>query len=197
MQTYIKDDIDRQTHSTYKPFPKLERLSKKCFEKYAKIHGCDYELVTDSNKLYYNSAHWLRMEMFDRPEYDEVLYVDCDILIHPHRYSDNIFDYPGVGVQKVHFYNHSFYNIINAGVTKWTADECKIMNDNINNYYHPTHNQNVLNICYKKHVGDMTYLPYKFNVTHKPSDETVFRHYAGSWKLAAQLKKDPIWKHYK
>ena len=195
LQTYITDDIQRDTVNTYKRFPKLERLSKKCFERYANQHGVDYEFFTGDDK--HNTAHWGRMVMFERPEYDEILYVDCDILIHPRRYDDNIFDYEGQGCNKIHFYNHQPYDMINAGVTKWTRKEAEIMGEHINKYYHPTHNQPAINQCFKDHVGDFTYLPYKFNVTHKPSEDTVFRHYAGSWKAAAELKKCPIWKHYK
>ena len=195
LQTYIVDDIQRDTLNTYKRFPKLERLSRRCFEKYAGIHGVDYEYFTGDDK--HNTAHWGRMVMFDRPEYDEVLYVDCDILIHPLRYDDNIFDYPGQGVNKIHFYNHSPYQMINAGVTKWTREECEIMKENIDSYYHPTHNQPAINECFNTHVGDWTYLPYKFNVTHAPCVDTVFEHYAGSKKHSSQMKKCPIWRHYK
>ena len=86
--------------------------------------------------------------------------------------------------------------MINAGVTKWTREECEIMKDHINLYHHPTHNQDSINHCFKAHIGEFTYLPYKFNVTHKPCAETVFRHYAGSWKIKQQLNQCPIWQHY-
>ena len=46
LQTYIEDNIKRDTVNTYKRFPKLERLSKKCFQRYAQLHGADYELFT-------------------------------------------------------------------------------------------------------------------------------------------------------
>ena len=194
IQTYVEDDIERNTANTYKKFPKLERMSRKQFKHYAKKCGADYEYFTGDDV--YNTAHWARMVMFDRPEYDEILYVDCDILIHPSRINDNIFEYPGQGVNKIHFYTHEPYDMINAGVTKWTREECEIMKENINLYHHPTHNQNSINHCFKANIGPFTYLPYKFNVTHKPCMNTVFRHYAGSWKDKQQLSKCPIWKHY-
>ena len=197
MQTYIKDDIQRNTVNTYKQFPRLERLSKKGFKKYALRHNIDYEFVTSSDVPNRNSAHWLRMEMFNRPEYDEVLYVDCDILINKDRFDDNIFDYPGQGVNKIHFYTYQPYDIINAGVTKWTREECEIMGKHIDKYYHDTHNQNSINQCFMVHIGKFTYLPYKFNVTHKQTDDIVFQHYAGSKKLAHHMKQCPIWKQYK
>ena len=191
IQTYITDDIKRTTQNTYARFPKLERLSRKCFERYAKTHGVDYEFFTGDDK--HNTAHWGRMVMFERDQYDEVLYVDCDILIHPRRYDDNIFDQSGTAVRVP----LTGWNEFNMGVVKWTKDECLVMREHINEFYHPHKNQTALNDCYNKYIGDFKDLPYKFNVTHKPSEDTVFRHYAGSWKAAQQLKQCPIWKYYK
>ena len=193
IQTYIEDNVDRKTINTYKKFPKLERLSRKCFERYAKEHGADYEYYTPET----GEAHWIRMEMFNRPAYDEVLYVDCDILIHPRRYGENIFEYAGTAVPRLHFYNHSEYRECNMGVVKWSREECEIMGKHIDDYYHPTHNQAALNNCYWDNVGEFTHLPYKFNVTHKPAEDMVFRHYAGSWKSKEALRQCPIWKYYK
>jgi len=196
IQTYYTDDIKRNTVNTYKKFPKLERLSKKCFELYAKNIKADYEFCEKPEKNIQASAHWLRMVMFNRPEYDNVLYVDCDILINRSRLNDNIFEYKGVGVNKIHFYNYTDYPIFNAGVTKWTQYECEIMKENIDKYYHPTHNQEAINNCYLNHIGPITFLPYRFNVTHRPTNDITFRHYAGSHKEKQNLKKDLIWKQW-
>ena len=193
LQTYINDGKDRKTIFTYKPFPKMERLSRNQFKKYAKLNGADYEYYTPDS----GEAHWIRMEMFNRPEYDEVLYVDCDILIHPARMKDNIFDYHGQAVNKVHSFRHWDYPDMNAGVTKWTREECEIMKEHIDEFYHPTHNQASINACFKKYCGEITFLPYKFNVTHRPTNETVFRHYPGQLKNPEKLKNDPIWRYYK
>ena len=43
IQTYVEDNVERNTINTYKPHYKLQRLSRKCFERYAKTHGADYE----------------------------------------------------------------------------------------------------------------------------------------------------------
>ena len=107
LQTYVKDNIERDTVSTYKQFPKLERISRKQFKFYASKCGADYEYFTGDSE--HNTAHWARMVMFDRLDYDEVLYVDCDISIHPNRFTDNIFDCVGQGVNKIHFYTHQPY----------------------------------------------------------------------------------------
>ena len=203
MQTYIKDTIDRGTINTYKAFPKLERHSKRCFTKYAQINNIDYVFITSSDRPNYNSAHWLRMEMFHQPDYDEVLYVDCDVLINKTRMKDNIFDVEGSFVPKIWAFPHCnavpgvYYpehpsGEFNAGVTKWTREECKIMRDHIHEFYHPTHNQVSLNQCYKKYVGDYKKLPYRFNVTHRPTNDITFRHYPGMQKL--KMSQCPIWK---
>jgi len=196
IQTYYKDNIQRNTLNTYKQFPKLEKLSQKCFKIYAKNINADYEFCEKPETQLQASAHWLRMVMFNRPAYDNVLYVDCDILINRTRLSDNIFDYEGVGVNKIHFYNYSKYPIFNAGVTKWTREECQIMKEKIDEYYHPTHNQNAINNCYLNNIGPISFLPYRFNVTHKPTNDITFRHYAGSHKEKQNLKKDIIWKQW-
>ena len=86
---------------------------------------------------------------------------------------DNIFDYPGQAVNKVHSFRHWDYPDMNAGVTKWTREECEIMKEHIDEFYHPTHNQASINACFKKYCGEITFLPYKFNVTHRPTNETV------------------------
>ena len=189
IQTYIEDNIKRDTKNTYKRFPKLERLSRKCFERYAHLHGADYEFYTPVD----GAAHWIRMEMFRRPGYDNVLYVDCDVLIHPRRFDDNIFDYDGTAVPVP----LPGWNEFNMGVVKWTAAECEVMSQYIDQYFHPQKNQSALNRCYNDHIGEFKELPYKFNVTHVPSEDMVFRHYAGSHKAAANLKQCPIWKYYK
>ena len=83
------------------------------------------------------AAHWIRMEMFNRPDYDNVLYVDCDVLIHPRRYDDNIFLQPGTAVRVP----LPGWNEYNMGVVKWTKEECEIMKDKIDLYFHPQKNQ--------------------------------------------------------
>ena len=189
MQTYIEDDIKRDTQNTYKRFPKLERLSRKCFQRYAKTHGADYEYYTPDT----GAAHWIRMEMFNRPDYDRVLYVDCDVLIHPRRYDDNIFVQRGTAVSVP----LPGWNEFNMGVVLWKKEECEVMREHIDKYFHPQKNQRALNQCYNDHIGEFEELPYRFNVTHIPSEDVVFRHYAGSHKAAANLKQCPIWKYYK
>jgi len=196
IQTYYKDNIKRNTVNTYKQFPKLEKLSKKCFELYAKNIGADYEFCEKPETAKQASAHWLRMVMFNRPKYDNVLYVDCDILINRSRLTDDIFKHEGVGVNKIHFYNYSKYSIFNAGVTKWTRKECEIMKEKIDDYYHPTHNQDAINRCYLDNVGPIKWLPYRFNVTHKPTTDITFRHYAGSHKEKQNLKRDIVWNQW-
>ena len=204
LQTYIVDNVKRETINTYKRFPKLERLSRDQFKRYAKLNGADYEFYSPDE----GEAHWIRMVMFDRPYYDEILYVDCDVLIHPSRFKDNIFEHEGSFVPKIWAY--PFCNQVpgvewpdhpsgefNAGVMKITRAEAKIMKDEIDSYYHPTHNQTALNRCWMDHVGMWRELPYKFNVTHRPTNNIVFRHYAGLHKQPERLRKDPIWKHYK
>ena len=190
LQTYVVDNVERDTINTYKRFPKLERLSRQQFKRYAKLHGADYEFFNPEE----GQAHWIRMIMFDMPEYDEILYVDCDILIHPSRFKDNIFDYVGNFVPKIWAFpvcnqvpgvewpNHPSGDF-NAGVMKVGKREAEQMKKYINNYYHPTHNQSALNECWKKHIGPWRELPYKFNVTHRPCKDTVFRHYAGLHKI--------------
>lgn len=207
LQTYVKDDIKRDTLTTYKSFPKLERISRKQFERYAELHGADYEFFTGNEK--YNTAHWARMVMFDRDDYDEVLYVDCDILINPRQMTDNIFDHEGSFVHKIWAYpfclqvdteieypNHPSGDF-NAGVMKMSRRELDLMRDEIDTYYHDTHNQDSLNLCYRKHVGKWKALPYRFNVTHRPTDIITFRHYAGLHKTKDRLSKDPIWRMLK
>ena len=204
IQTYIKDDIDRGKKHTYVSNPELEKISRHSVEMYAKAVGADYEYCTTPANWYseYSGAHWHRMVMFERPAYDQVLYLDCDVVVNPmmfyagiqlERYGlmphgvENIFEEKGVGSALIHPGSEQkigWAGGINCGVTKWTKKEAKTMRKHIHSYYQPKTNQEAINNCYRDHIGKYDYLFYKWNVTHFPDfphvGRTNFRHYPGA-----------------
>lgn len=205
IQTYIKDKIDRGKKHTYKPNPELEKISRHSVELYAREVGADYEYCTTPADWYmdYTGAHWHRMVMFERPDYDNVLYLDCDVVVnsmmfyteHLHTSNgpfylgpnlENIFEQKGVGSALVHPGSEKkigWAGGINCGVTKWTKEEAAVMREHIHDYYHPLTNQEAINNCYRDNIGKFDYLFYRWNVTHFPTSPLVggtnFRHYPG------------------
>ena len=206
IQTYIKDDINRGKKHTYVPNPTLERYSRHSVEMYADLVGADYEFCTTPADWYddYPGAHWHRMVMFDRSEYDNVLYLDCDVIVNSMMFypehlmtsngpmtlgpmPENIFEQRGVGSALIHPGSEKkigWAGGINCGVTKWTKEECEIMRKYIHGFYQPKTNQEAINNCYRIHIGKFDYLFYRWNVTHFPTSPLVggtnFRHYPGA-----------------
>ena len=207
IQTYIKDDIDRGKKHTYKPNPELEKISRHSVKTYAKAVAADYEYCTTPADWYseYSGAHWHRMVMFERPAYDNILYLDCDVVVNPMMFYsvqldlfgrgpeqmpsgvENIFEQEGIGSALIHPGSErkiGWAGGINCGVTKWTKEEAETMGKHIHSYYHPKTNQEAINNCYADHIGYFNYLFYRWNVTHFPVlpivGATNFRHYAGA-----------------
>ena len=196
IQTYIKDKVNRTHKFTYKSYPKLEQASRRHFRGYAEMVGADYEYFTDAADFEHgDEAHWQRWEMFNRPEYDEILYVDCDVLIHPTVFMSerNIFDERGEGVPVFHQNSKSrigWTGGINCGVMKLTAEQCAALKDKIHDYYHPHVNQAAFNNCFRDTLGMFTwYLDMGWNTTHFPVRETLFRHYPGHLKNVYEKEK--------
>lgn len=207
LQTYCKDNIERKGKYTYKSFPKLEKYSQKSMRLYANSIGADYELFTGETgwEEWYPGAHWHRMVMFDRPEYDEVLYVDCDVLVNPclmydgHR--ENIFDFEGNGVYAIHPSAErkiGWPGGVNCGVFKFTREEAAMVKDKINDYYHPQTNQEAINNCWRDHIGMPKLLSARWNITHLPEfpfpGHSNFRHFPGSQR--ANMENDLIYIHW-
>ena len=223
IQTYIKDNIERGKRHTYVPNPDLEKISRYTVQLYADAVGADYEYCTTPSEWYseYSGAHWHRMVMFERPAYDNVLYLDCDVVVNPMMFHvvpvklspdgpvkrfpptvENIFDEVGVGSALIHPGSErkiGWAGGINCGVTKWTKEQCEIMREHIHDYYHPRTNQEAINNCYADHIGYLDYFFYKWNVTHFQAMPVVgginFRHYAGAQR--DNLEQDfcyAVWK---
>ena len=208
IQTYTTNDVERTSAHTYRPNTPLEKASQKSMRLYANAIGADYELFTGSTDWEdtHPGAHWHRMIMFHRPEYDEVLYVDCDVVVNPMMLTpdtkENIFEFEGNGVYSIHPSAErkiGWPGGINCGVMKFTREEAEVMKNEINNYYHPTTNQEALNNCWRDHIGMPKLLSARWNITHLPefpfAGYTNFRHFPGGQR--ARLDQDAIYNHWK
>ena len=205
IQTYLKDNIIRNHQHTYKPLPKLEAMSRKQFKRYANMIGADYEFFNEPAPWDKDmpGAHWQRWVMLDRPEYDCIVYADCDILINPRVFSmkHNILDWPGIASRVSHpaaVNKIGWEGGVNCGVMKLTRDECSILKDKIHNYYHPQINQPAFNNCYRDTFGMFKqYLDHRWNRTHQRGYQPFFEHYVGYKKNKQWLNNCKLYGYWK
>ena len=142
--------------------------------------GAEYEFLRSEEP-----AHWLRMEMFDRPQYDNVLYVDLDVVIHRDVFvnKNNIFSEHGIGAPNVDGAGRLDPSTVNCGVLKFTREQCVIMRDHIDEFYDHQRNQSAINACIDKYIDGRQLLSSKWNeLSYGEPGEHYFRHLAGRRK---------------
>ena len=214
LQTYYHHDSNKADASVgcYVPADELAVLSEKRFRIYADSIGADYRMIDSPPYKKYPQPAWARWTIFDiaiEEGYDEVCYIDADILPSHRSLGVSIFSYPGVAKQteRDEGSRHSWH--VNAGVFKVTQKECYKLRTaihakpNLRWLERTGKNQDPFNNAYKKGVGKKpAFLDPIWNMTRQyHRDGSVpggyFAHYIGHQKLGGNqwgnMEKCPIY----
>ena len=215
LQTYYRHESNVEDKKTgcYLPVDELAAESIKRFRFYAASIGADYRLIDSPPYKKYPQPAWARWAIFDiaiEENYDEVCYVDADILPSNRSLGVSIFDYPGVAKQteREDGSRHSWH--VNAGVFKVTRQECFKLRTAIHSkpnlrwLMETGKNQDPFNNAYKKGVGKKPeFLDPIWNMTrqyHRKGSVPggYFAHYIGHQKIPGgnqwgDMTRDPIY----
>lgn len=153
----------------------LYTISNERCEQYAKEIGADYLLIKDKQDWTHLHPAWLKLKAYELTEYDQIMIVDSDIIIHEN--APNIFDMfdieDGIGVTFHEYgYKPQYINVDNyfsTGIilfskqfllkTKdWTFAYMK-NNDIMNTKTFPAWEQDLLNLVvqeFKTYCVDIT-----------------------------------------
>ena len=142
----------------YRPIDDLAALSIKQIKKYAESIGADYILL---DKPYWSDIRkhpaWTRWAMFDYwDRYDNLCYIDCDILPTPHAFGRSIFDTEGTAKYTERDEGSRAAWHVNAGVFKVDKIQARKLSYNINGKKYIKmlekmgKNQDAFNECWKK-----------------------------------------------
>ena len=164
LQTYYRHDKNTEDPKTgcYIPVDDLAVESEKRFRIYADSIGADYRMIDKPPYKTHPQPAWARWVIFDiaiEENYDEVCYVDADILPSKRCLGISIFDYDGVAkkTERDEGSKHEWH--VNAGVFKLTRKECFKLRSQIHSkpnlrwLEHTGKNQDPFNNAYKKGVG--------------------------------------------
>jgi len=179
----------------YMPIDDLANLSKKRIKAYADSINADYVCLEKPKwKDIRKHPAWTRWAMFDYwNSYDEMCYIDCDVLPTQHAFGKSIFDTEGVAKLTEREDGSKAAWHVNAGVFKINKVEaCKLSNKIHDKRYIKMleefdKNQEAFNECwYKtfrkkpKHFGTAwnTTRPYHRNGIY------YFHHYIGAQKTS-------------
>ena len=154
-------------------------------------------------------ARWVVLDKCIEEDYEEVCYIDADILPTKRVLGTSIFDYPGVAKKTERDEGSRAEWHVNAGVFKLTKKECyKVRKEiwskpNLRWMIRTGKNQDPFNNAYKKGVGRKpAFLDPIWNMTRKyHRDGSVpggyFAHYIGHQKLGGnqwgKMETDPIY----
>lgn len=221
IQTYYHHDSQKvdEKIGCYVPADELAVESERRFRIYADIIGADYRMIDSPPYQKYPQPAWARWAALDiciDEEYDEVCYVDADILPSLRSLDFNIFEFPGVAKQTERDEGARMEWHVNAGVFKLTRRECYAMRPalwskpNLRWLANTGKNQDPFNNGYKKGVGRKpTFLNPVWNMT-RPYHRTVdseypgglWAHFIGHQKLTGNqwgfVGTDPIaWEDWK
>lgn len=216
LQTYYhheKNKVDKKI-GCYIPADELAVESERRFRIYADSIGADYRMIDSPPYERYPQPAWARFKILDiacDEEYDEVCYVDADILPSLRSLGVSIFDEEGVAkkTERDEGSRHEWH--VNAGVFKLTRRECWKMRSqvfakpNLRWLEQTGKNQDPFNNMYKKGVGRKpAFLNPIWNMTrpyHRNYDKSVpggyFAHFIGHQKIGKGnqwgcMKTDPI-----
>jgi hypothetical protein len=188
----------------YQEFNDLAEESERRIRVYAKSIGADYMILKEPYFKDIKNPGWNRFAMFWLAEkYDNVCYVDADVLPSKEALGVNIFDFKGHGKymeQEVKIAGQEDKKtwMINAGVIKFTKQECIKLQRTINDkpwlriLEQTGKNQIAFNKCFKKtfrKAPDSTLSPM-WNATrdwHEEDGKVYFKHYIGHQKKGNQF----------
>lgn len=196
----------------YVPADELAAESEARFRKYAESIGADYVMIDKAPYAKYPQPAWARFAALDmciEQGYDNVLYVDADIIPSKKVLGVNIFDVPGIAkkTERDEGSKHEWH--VNAGVFKLTRKECFKMRSqvfakpNLRWLEQTGKNQDPFNNMYKKGVGRKpAFLDPIWNMT-RPYHRTeasveggYFAHFIGHQKINGNqwgfVGRDPI-----
>ena len=202
LQTYYKDPRQKvdEKIGCYVPADELAVESEFRFRKYAESIGADYHMIDSPPYVKFPQPAWARFAIIDKAieeNYDEVCYVDADILPTERSLGVSIFDVPGVAKKTERDEGARMEWHVNAGVFKLTKRECWKMRSQV--FAKPNtrwlentgKNQDPFNNMYKKGVGRKpAFLDPIWNMTrpyHRTSNPEVpggyFAHFIGHQKV--------------
>ena len=216
LQTYYRHESNVEDNKTgcYLPVDELAEESVKRFKIYADSIGCDYRLIDSPPYKNHPQPAWARWAIFDiaiEENYDEVLYVDADILPTRRCLGVSIFDYPGVAKQTERDEGSKAAWHVNAGVFKVGRKDCFKLRSAIHakpnlRWLETTgKNQDPFNNAYKKAIGRKpAFLDPIWNMTrpyHRNGSVPggYFAHYIGHQKIGKGnqwgcMFNDPIYR---
>ena len=164
LQTYYKDPRQKVDEKVgcYVPADDLARESEARFRRYTESIGADYRMIDQAPYAKYPQPAWARFAIVDiatQEDYDEVCYVDADILPTSRVLGNSIFEFPGVAKKTERDEGARMEWHVNAGVFKLTKRECwKLKSQifakpNLRWLENTGKNQDPFNNMYKKGVG--------------------------------------------
>ena len=197
----------------YVPVDDLAVESENRFRIYADSIGADYRMIDSPPFTKYPQPAWARFAglfIATEEDYDEICYIDADILPSHRSLGISIFDWEGVAKQTERDEGSRASWHCNAGVFKLTKRECWKMKSQVfakpnTRWLEATgKNQDPFNNMYKKGVGKKpAFLDPIWNMTrpyhrHGSVEGGYFAHYIGHQKLGEGnqwgcMKRDPIY----
>lgn len=213
-QTYYHHDtnvVDKEL-GCYIPADELAAESEKRFRIYADSIGADYRMIDSPPYKKYPQPAWARWAGFDiaiEEDYDEICYIDADILPSHRALGVSIFDYSGVAKQTERDEGSKAAWHVNAGVFKVSKKDCFKLRTAIHSkpnlrwLENTGKNQDPFNNAYKKAIGKKpAFLDPIWNMTrqyHRKGSVPggYFAHYIGTQKTVGNcwghMKTDPIY----
>ena len=200
LQTYYHDKATKVDNKVgcYLPCDELAAISEQRLRIYADSIGADYKMISKPPFKDTPSAAWARFAILFQKDYDQVCYIDADILPSKRSLGVSIFDFDGVAKQteRVEGTKQTWHT--NAGVFKLTKQECIKMRKWA--FYKPFiraleqtgKNQSQFNDMYKRAIGKKpAFLDPIWNMTrphHRNSNPDypggLFYHAIGHQKTA-------------
>ena len=174
----------------YIPADELAVESEKRFRIYADSIGADYKMISKPPFPKYPQPAWARFAMLWEKDYDELCYIDADILHSKNVLGKSIFDWEGVAKKTEREDGSRMEWHVNAGVFKLTKAEAIKMKKYVffKPYVRHLHktgkNQDPFNNMYKKAMGKKPkFLDPRWNCTRPHHDPRWFAHYIGHQKI--------------
>ncbi len=192
LQTYYRHDSNKQDNQVgcYIPSDDLAVESEKRFRVYADSIGADYKMINSPPFSDYPQPAWARFQIMWETDYDEVCYIDADILPSKKVLGISIFDWEGVAKKTERDVGARAEWHVNAGVFKLTRKELFKMRPLV---FHKPYlrwliqtgkNQDPFNEMYKKGVGRKPkFLDPRWNCTRPHHNPRWFAHYIGHQKV--------------
>lgn len=224
LQTYYRhaSNVEDEKTGCYIPVDHLAVESEKRFRIYADSIEADYRLIDSAPYSKYPQPAWARWAIFDiatEENYDEVCYIDADILPTKRVLGHSIFEHDGVAKKTERDDGARMEWHVNAGVFKLTNRECWKMKSaiwakpNLRWMLQTGKNQDPFNNAYKKGVGRKpAFLNPQWNMTrpwHRDrawveeqgfefTEGGFFAHYIGHQKIGEGnqwgcMLRDPIY----